>query len=408
MEQFLVVFKHEYTMFLKNKIFMVMSIIGIVGALILTSIPRFASMFDLGGDSNGSRDTVVLVDNTGNGQSIKTMMEGAMGHIEVFVGNFSQVELENKIRDGEYSSGFIIDSINHYSYIVESQELYDSKNMVMQEILKVQYQNYLMLESGLSASQAANVLSATVTNDVVEIGVDQAQNFLFTYIMIMFLYVVIMIYGQLIATNVASEKTSRAMEMLITCAKPRSLMFGKIFASGCAGLTQLMTIICAAYGGYLLNREYLIEGSFMEIFNVSVSTLIFGVVFFLLGYFLYAFLYGAIGSTVSKIEDISPAVMPVTFLFIIGFMITIMGTSSGDVNSTLVFISSFIPFFAPMAMLARIGMSVVPPYQIAITIVILLLTIVLIGYMATKIYRLGVMHYGNRMKLKDIFKALRD
>lgn len=408
MKQFLVVFKHEYTTFLKNKIFVVMSIIGIVGALILTSIPRFASMFDLGGDANGSGETVVLVDNTGNGQSIKTLMENAMGNIEVIVENFSQSDLESKIKNGEYSSGFIIDSVNHYSYIVDSQELYDSKNMVMQEILKVQYQNYLMLESGLSAAQASNVLSATVTNDVVEIGVDQAQNFLFTYIMIMFLYVVIMIYGQLIATNVASEKTSRAMEMLITCAKPKSLMFGKIFASGCAGLTQLVTIICAAYGGYLFNREYLLEGSFMEIFNVSVSTMIFGVVFFLLGYFLYAFFYGAIGSTVSKIEDISPAVMPVTFLFVIGFMITITGTSSGDVNSTLVVISSFIPFFAPMAMLARIGMSVVPPYQIAITIAILLMSIVLIGYMATKIYRLGVMHYGNRMKLKDIFKALRD
>lgn len=409
MRQFLVVFKHEYQTFLKNKIFITMSIIGIVGLLLVTSIPRFAAVFNFGdSDIGGSGDQVVLVDKTGNSAAIKAMMEAAMVNVEVVVENYSQEELEEKIQEGQYASGFIVDGIDHYSYVVESQELYDSKNQVMQEILKVNYQNYLLQENGLTANQASSIIGAAVTSDIVEIGIDQAQNFLFTYIMIMFLYMVIMIYGQLIATNVATEKTSRAMEMLITSAKPQSLMFGKIFASGCAGMTQLIAIIAAGYGGYLVNREYLSQGSFLEILNVSLPTLIFGIVFFLLGYFLYAFLYGAIGSTVSKVEDISPAVMPVTFLFVIGFMITITGTSSGDVNSTLVFVSSFIPFFAPMAMLARIGMSVVPPYQIAITIGILVVTTGLIGYLATKIYRLGVLHYGNRMKLKDLVKAVKN
>ncbi len=408
MRQFLVVFKHEYMTFLKNKVFVVMSVIGIVGILVLTSIPRFAAAFDFGsGGSVDSAENIALVDMTGNGETTKAIMESALGNVEISLESYSRTDLETKVKEGTYDCGFIIDSIDHYSYIVNSQEMYDTKNQIMQEILKVQYQSYLMTQNGLSVEQAGSVINATVTGDIVNIGVDQAQNFLFTYIMIMFLYIVIMIYGQLIATNVATEKTSRAMEMLITSAKPKSLMFGKIFASGCAGLTQLISIIGAGYLGYLINKEYLMEGSFLQILNVSIPTLIFGVLFFLLGYFLYAFLYGAIGSTVSKIEDISPAVMPVTILFVIGFMITISGTSSGDVDSTLVFVSSFIPFFAPMAMLARIGMSVVPPYQIAITIALLLASTALIGYMATKIYRLGVMHYGNRLKIKDLFKALR-
>ena len=407
MRQFLVVFKHEYQTFLKNKIFMTMSIIGIVAVLLLTSFPRISTYLNFGGDTSGSHEEIVLVDNTGNSQALKAMMESSMENIEVTIAQMSQSEIETAIKEGEYSSGFVIESYDHYSYVVDSQQLYDSKNLIMQEILKAQYQNYLLQQNGLSPQQAAGILNATVTGAVVEIGVDQSQNFLFTYVMIMFLYMVIMIYGQLIATNVATEKTSRAMEMLITSAKPKSLMFGKIFASGCAGLTQLVAIISAGYLGYLANKEYLLQGSFLEMLNVSFPTLMYGVVFFLLGYFLYAFLYGAIGSTVSKVEDISPAVMPVTFLFVIGFMITITGTSSGDVNSTLVVVSSFIPFFAPMAMLARIGMSVVPAYQIAITIGILVATTVLIGYLATKIYRLGVLHYGNRMKLKDIFKALK-
>ena len=94
-------------------------------------------------------------------------------------------------------------------------------------------------------------------------------------------------------------------------------------------------------------------------------------VFFLLGFLIYAFLYGAISSTVSKLEDINTAVQPVTFLFIIGFMVVMFSMSSGSVDNILMQICSYIPFTSPMAMFTRIAMSTVPWYEIAISIGIL-------------------------------------
>lgn len=409
MKQFLVVFKHEYLNFVRNKSFIIVSAIAIIAVLALTTIPRFQAAFDSSGDATTSSNSkIVLVDQAGYGDNLTALMEAYFSDSQIVVSDLDLDGVKQAVKDGDYEIGFIVTDFDSYQYIVDSQSLSDTSNAMMNQLIHVAYQSYLMQENGLTAQQASGILSAAVSSEVVEIGVDQAQNFFFTYAMTMFLYITIMIYGQLISTNVASEKTSRAMEMLITCAKPRALMFGKIVASGMAGLSQIALIIATGYLGYLVNADYLEAGSFLSVLNVSSTTLVFGILFFLLGYFLYAFLYGAVGSTVSKIEDISPSVMPITFLFVAGFMITIMSTTSGSVDSIALVAASFFPFFAPLAMMARIGMSAVPAYQIAISVGLLMATTVLIGLFAAKVYRMGSMHYGNRMKLRDIFKAIKN
>ncbi len=409
MRQFFIVFKHEYLNFIRNKSFIIVSVVAILGILAVTSIPRFQDIFSTGEDGDSSGTTkIVLVDNASEGESLAAMMESYFGDVDIEVANLDLEGVKKAIKNGEYDSGFIVNDVDSYQYIVDSQQLTDSNNEIMNQLMRVQYQSYLMQENGLTSTQANQILSAFVDSEVIEIGVNQSESFFFTYAMIMFLYMSILIYGQLIATSVATEKTSRAMEMLITSAKPRSLMFGKIFASGVAGLSQILVIILTGYIGYTVNADYIGAQSFVSLLNVSTSTLFFGILFFLLGFFLYAFLFGAVGSTVSKVEDISPAVMPITLLFVGGFIITMVSTTSGDVVSPAIMIGSFFPFFAPLAMLARIGMSVVPLYQIMISVGILILTTIIIGMLAAKIYRLGVMHYGNRMKLMDIFRAIKD
>ena len=129
--------------------------------------------------------------------------------------------------------------------------------------------------------------------------------------------------------------------------------------------------------------------------------------FFVLGFFLYAFLYGAVGSTVSKTEDVGTASMPINMAFIVVYMVVLVSLSTGSVDNVPMKILSFFPLTSPMAMFARIAMSTVPFWEIAVSIGLLVAGVAMIGVLAAKIYRVGVLMYGTRPKLPELLKALR-
>ncbi len=128
--------------------------------------------------------------------------------------------------------------------------------------------------------------------------------------------------------------------------------------------------------------------------------------FFILGFFIYAFLYGAVGSTASKLEDINTSVMPITFTFIIAFLVVMMSMSTGNVDSTLMRICSYIPFTSPMAMFTRIAMSTVAWYEIVISVAVLIASVNVVGILSAKIYRVGVLLYGTSPKFFNILKTV--
>ena len=166
---------------------------------------------------------------------------------------------------------------------------------------------------------------------------------------------------------------------------------------------------CYADGEYTYdNMDDLIEFCAGHMANEHFSPELFAymLVFFLLGFLIYAFLYGAISSTVSKLEDINTAVQPVTFLFLFGFMVVMFSMSSGSVDNILMQICSYIPFTSPMAMFTRIAMSTVPWYEITISIGILVASTFGIGILSAKIYRVGVLMYGTSPKIGNIIKAV--
>ena len=224
--------------------------------------------------------------------------------------------------------------------------------------------------------------------------------------MIFALYMVILLYGQMVATNVATEKSSRAMELLVTSAKPTSMMFGKVLASCLAGLIQLIAIFGSAVLFYNLNRSYWGENMIIDsIFNIPASLLVYMLVFFILGFLIYAFMFGAVGSTATKLEDINTSVMPITMLFIVAFIVVMMSMTSGEVDNPAMIVCSFIPFTSPMAMFTRIAMSTVPWYEIAISIAILVGSTIGVGVISAKIYRMGVLMYGTPPTIGNLIKA---
>ena len=227
--------------------------------------------------------------------------------------------------------------------------------------------------------------------------------------MVFVLYLVIMMFGQKVAMSVVTEKTSRAMEVLITSASPVALMFGKILASSVAGIIQIIAIFGSAFVSYNINKSYFENNAVMNtLFNFPASLVGYLLIFFLLGFLIYSFLFGAMASTVSKIEDLSSVVMLIQIIFVAGFVISTNAMTSGDVNSDLMKGLSLFPLTSPMAMFTRVAMSQVPGLEILLSVAFLIIATIFIGYIAAKIYRVGVLMYGTKPTLGKIIKAIRE
>ena len=211
----------------------------------------------------------------------------------------------------------------------------------------------------------------------------------------------------MVSQSVVTEKNTRAMEMLITCAKPTHLMFGKVLGSGLAGLTQLVVIMGTALVSIkTISLKSLPEGM-SEMLTMPVSTVIYALIFFITAYFIYAFLLGSLSSLASRSEDLNTLTTPVMMIFVAAFMIVMVSMTS-DINNTLMIVCSYIPFTAPIAMFARIALSDVAFYEIIISIVVQVVSIYLLGMLAAAIYKIGVLMYGKPPKFSEIFKLLRE
>ena len=183
------------------------------------------------------------------------------------------------------------------------------------------------------------------------------------YVLLFVIYFAVIMYANMIAMEVATEKSSRVMEILISSVSPIKQMFGKILGIALLSLTQMAFLLGVGYYFVKRNLESL-EGGFFEFLgfqNIPVSTIIYAIIFFLLGYFLYATLAAFLGSLVSRIEDVNQMITPMTMLVVAGFMIAMFGLNQPD--TTFMTITSYIPFFTPMLMFMRVGMLELPVWE---------------------------------------------
>lgn len=414
MKQFSTILKFELMGYLKNKIFVGLTIFLLVFVTAVMVLPNIGSLISSGsGESDGAVDPstlpalVVSAEDDDLEALVEQYFKEAFPSYRVVRSDESLDTLKNQIVAGELAGAFILDSASSYTYYVNNLSMTDTNTKVASEVLQSVYRVNAMISGGIAPEAAGEILSATITGKTETLGKDQAQNFLYTYIMITALYLVIMLYGQMVASNVASEKSSRAMEVLVTSAHPSSMMFGKVIASCIAGLSQLVLIFGTSIVLYQLNSDAWADMPiFSAIFGMPLSLFLYMIVFFVLGFLIYAFMYGAIGSTVSKLEDINTSSMPISFLFIIAFFVVLFSLTSGNVDNFAMVVCSYVPFTAPIAMFTRIAMGTVQLYEIVISIVVLVSSVFGIGFLSAKIYRVGVLLYGTPPKLSAIIKTV--
>lgn len=411
MRQFGKILKFELNGYLKNKIFVGVTLFLMLAIAMVMFLPNIRGLLHSEKEASGSaaaRPVMLLYARDGAVASdVQTAFAAAFADYDVQTAQGTEEDVKTFVKTGAAECAFALDGLLSYTYYVNDLGQYDFNCDTAETVLQELSRASAMVQAGLSPAQTGEILSARVTGRTETLGKDRGVTFLYTYIMIFALYMVIMLYGQMVATNVATEKSSRAMEVLITSAKPVSMMFGKVLASCLAGLGQLVAVFGTALVLYRVNKAAWGENPVISyLFDIPTGLFVYLLVFFVLGFLLYAFLYGAIGSTASKLEDINTSVMPVTFLFIAAFIVvafSVMGASS--VDSTLMKVCSFLPFSSPMAMFARICMSEVPAHEIALSIGLLAAAVVFIGVLAAKIYRVGVLLYGTTPKLGEVVKA---
>jgi ABC-2 type transport system permease protein len=254
----------------------------------------------------------------------------------------------------------------------------------------------------------------------------------------MIIYMFIAMFSAMVMQSVIEEKASRVVEVLVSSVKATELMFGKIIGVACVALTQfflwiVLTIVLVAgvsafigfgqmgpdaaqqmlemqTGGVPVQDMMPMEEMGADVIWSTLAQLDFGqliigfIVYFVLGYLLYASFFAAIGSAVENEADTTQLQMPVTIPLLIAFFIAFYAFKAPD--SPVVFWGSMIPFTSPIVMLARIPFGV-PAWELALSIAILAGTFVVCGWASAKIYKIGILMFGKKTTFKDLWKWLR-
>lgn len=409
MKQFFAIFKFEYLNFIKNKIFIFLTIAIAVIIAVIAFYPRFSSSTDISLNFGEQKTSTLLVVDKANITGLEEIIKTALADTDItFKTDGDENSAKHSVEEQEYDSAIVITKPLEYTYIVENLGLYDTTEQIINQILLSHYKTVALQGYGLSAEQIVDFSSITTKSNSVIVGQDQTQSFMHAYILMMVLYITVLVYGQIVAQSVATEKSSRTMELLITSADPKNLIFGKVLGTGFAGLTQMAVILIWGILCVAINKDYLVDSNMFEMFTgFSASMLTYTIIFFISGFLLYAFLLGAMGSMASKLEDVGTLTMPVMIFLIIGFVVTISFMSSGNIDSGIVMFLSYFPFTAPMAMFARIAMGTANHLEALISIAILIVSIIGVGHLAVAIYRIGILMYGKPPKYNEIARALK-
>jgi ABC-2 type transport system permease protein len=257
-----------------------------------------------------------------------------------------------------------------------------------------------LAEKGVSESETAALMTPVTLNILGKNGEhgNSRTSFLVAYVLFFLMYMVVLLYGMNVARSIIEEKTSRVFEVLLATIKPDELLAGKILGVGAVGLTQVGIWMVAA--GLLAARMGATSG-----IQLSTPQVVFFIVYFALGYALYSAVAASLGAMTNSEQELQQLNM---FMMIPLFfsMLMLMPVVTNP-NSMLSRIISQIPFCAPLLMDLRISISMPQPWEIALSIGLILVTIYAVLWVSSRIYRVGILMYGKKPNLPEILRWLK-
>jgi ABC-2 type transport system permease protein len=421
MSQLSKVLRFSYLAQFKNKGFIVSTIIMAVIIMVVISIPSISNLFinRTKNESSSQRaevpQEIIVVDPQRlffpNADDLELMFPDYIwSFADGRIADGNQEELAVKVENDDILGALMVQDDMSVTYIYKTDiNVFGSNiaSLISQYIADV-HRNKLLAEYNVNETDAARFFVVPVLNEV-NVGITNIVGQIQGMVFIILLYFTIMTDGQMVAASVIQEKSSRAMEILITTSRPETLIFGKVIGIGLAGLTQMISYVFIGMVFYFINQNSLMSVDVLSrFFEVPVSTFVCVFIFFIGGFFFYAMLFGALGSLISRLEDMSSSQLPLTFFTLAGFFISLYGPLYGFADSAFYAACSYIPFTSPYVMLGRVcGEPNIPLWQVFLSVGILYASTGLVGILGAKIYRIGVLMYGKPPSLKEVFGALK-
>lgn len=401
MNKFYHVFKYEFFTSLKDKAFLISTAITLVLIIAGTNIPRLISIFS-SGDKKDEKTAIVF----DAGDNYKDEELNLVFGQHKWTRTSKEDEVKILAEDETYDLGIVFSDASYKIYIkTESMGDFFSQS-AFNNLVRSKYQANVLEQKGFTELEIEEFTNKKITGEFINVGKDISKTFWIAYVLLFLLYMSTIMYGQKILMSVIVEKSTKTMELLITSVSTNALIFGKVFANASVALLQFLLIIITAVVSFLMSSSswanFSEKSTDILAMAINPSIIILAIVFFLIGFFEYAFMYAGLGSTVSRLEESQSVATIPMFLVMAGFMTAIF--SLGSPNNTFTIVASYLPFLSPFVMFMRIVVSDISVLSIAIAISINLITIVVVGIIAARIYSVGVLMYG---KSPSIFKLIK-
>ncbi|EPC8419186.1 MULTISPECIES: ABC transporter permease [Bacillus cereus group] len=365
--------------------------------------------FTSSNDKNKDKDKIAVVTESSTYKIQKEELTKLLPSAKLTIGSKEDFnKLHKQVEEGELDGLFRVTEKNGVPEVTYMFNGFASEtnSTIIASYLKGKYMAITVAKHNVSPEIAQQLQTEiSVKQEAIK---DRSASAGIAYFFIFALYMFIVAFGSTIAMNIASEKASRVMEVMIPKVKPLTMMYAKILAVVSTALLQLVILACGYLVPYLLGWVDLENGSLFGVIDVTkLDAKIIGMflIYFVTGYFLYAMMYAAAGAVVSKTEDLQGVMLPISILIIAAFFISLK--SLGDPNSTIVVISSYVPFFTPMVTFSRFVAGETGMLEIMITLAGLLATIGILSAVTSRIYVNGVMNYSDKVKFKDLAKFIK-
>lgn len=422
MRKMLIVLAHTYWTKIKSKTFLFTTLMMAVFMLVFLNLNNIIQFFD-GDASEQAYDVLIMDESGGLYEPLAEEIESGSGQITANEASPEEEEdAENAVMEGHYDAYLQVDGQaddiegHFYAPTINETFLPSQLQSALQNVREGQIADVLQIEEEeLEALNEPVPFGQTALDETARSEAELNQARLLVNILLFLIYFSVLFLGNMIASEVATEKSSRVMELLISSASPVQQMFGKIIGVGLIGLTQYTLIFMVAVlsfaqfvgidpptdpGGMMEQQEmFAVDGPVF-----SLELFLFAFLFFILGYLLYATLAAMLGSIVTRIEDVGQAVGPMNMLVILALMISVF--SMGNPSATIVTVTSYIPFFTPMIMFLRVGMGEAAIWEVLLSAGIMVVTIALLTIIAAKVYRGGVLLYNQTRMWKSLKQAL--
>lgn len=405
MRSYFVVFWFEFVQQLKKKAIIISTIVSsliIAVLLVAPTVINSQNAFEQP-QTALSHNLSTEIENSGyvvNDQSLRELVE-----IDQTTLYSDEATLVQAISDKKLKVGFVLNSINDVKAIYGDKLTDDNQAVTLQTILKDVYLKQQLKQKGLTIQeyQALSDFRIQMTQQV--LGKDAIRSLLINFVFIFAVYILVLMYGQSVATSIAREKDSKAMELLITVTKPKTLIIGKVLAGGLVAICQLFVLFIVSLITYNLVKDQYPLFVRMFIDNaMTLDSLLVYIVFGLVGFLLYLFIFASLGSLVNRMEDVTGVITPIILLFMIGYFIALFAVNAP--THSLVQIVSWIPFFSLLIVPIRYTLTNISLFELLGQLSVMFITIGVFAYLSIKIYEWGSLNYGNKVSIIKAIKGI--